>query len=321
MDAVMSHQAGVTNTVAVSGTALTQEQLKTIRRLSDTIISSFDSDAAGEAATKRSLDLAAEFDFERKAALLPAGIKDPADAVASNPEIWQKAILGSVQITELLFKQATAKFNPESANGAKTITAAVLPEINHLANEVEKAHWVRKLAGAINVSEESVWNELAKLSRAKAYTQKIEEADEIYAKSRREQLEELTLGLIGLYGKNPKAELALSDDMFLKEVHRDIFNEIGQLGSQKAALLSVHKDHLNNLAFRAEVFLGASPDKEAEINSIIREFRIEHLKHRRDSMSRKITEAEKTKNETELTALLRDYKGVCDEIIKASQLS
>ena len=73
MDCLMSHQAGVKNTIAVSGTALTGEQLKSLRRLCETIISSFDTDAAGESATKRSLALATQFGFERKIAAIPLG--------------------------------------------------------------------------------------------------------------------------------------------------------------------------------------------------------------------------------------------------------
>src|SRR3989344_3995694 len=92
MDVVMSHQAGIKNTVAVSGTALSTDQLRTLKRLSNTIVSSFDRDAAGEIATKRSLDLAAALDVERKVAILPSGFKDAADAVLKDPEIWRRAV-------------------------------------------------------------------------------------------------------------------------------------------------------------------------------------------------------------------------------------
>lgn len=319
MDAIMSHQAGVTNTVAVSGTALTAEQLKTIRRLSGTLISCFDSDLAGEEATKRSIDLAVEFDFERKAAVLPQGIKDPADAVLQGAQEWQKTVLEAVPITQLFFEKALARFNPETSEGAKAIAAAVLPEIGRLANEVEKGHWIKKLAGAIRVSEESVWNEFTRVTpRTRLGAEAEKTGDEIFLKSRHEQLEELVLGLIGLSIKTPETFAELTSDMFVKDAHRDIFNESKQGAGKAAAISQILVDRLNHLAFRAEVFLAASPDKEAEIGSIIREFKSAHLKQKRDDLSRRIAEAEKGEEEITLAALVREYKDTCDEIMKVS---
>ncbi|MBI2639592.1 MAG: DNA primase [Candidatus Sungbacteria bacterium] len=319
MDALMSHQAGVVNTVAVSGTALTAEQLKAIRRLAETVISCFDSDLAGEEATKRSIDLAVEFDFERKAAILPHGIKDPADAVLQNPQAWQKAVLEAVPITQLFFDNALLRFNPETSEGAKAIAAAVLPEIKRLANEVEKAHWIKKLAGAIRISEESVWNEFTRPTpetRVATTAEAVEKRTP--QKSRHEQLEELVLGLMGLSVKAPEIFTGLTSDMFVKEAHRDIFNELKQNAGKTATLVQIQTDRLNHLAFRAEVFLAASPDKEIEVGSIVREFKSEHLKQKRDGLSRKIAEAEKTDEETILAALVKEYKDTCDEILKIS---
>ncbi|MFA6504325.1 MAG: DNA primase [Patescibacteria group bacterium] len=63
MDALTSHQLGVTNVVASSGTALTQEQLTLIKRYSNNIAIAFDMDPAGLNATLRGLDLARQMDF------------------------------------------------------------------------------------------------------------------------------------------------------------------------------------------------------------------------------------------------------------------
>src|SRR3989338_6719180 len=60
MDVVMSHQAGIENTVAVSGTALTHEQLNLIKRLTQNIVMAFDKDAAGVGAASRGIELAFE---------------------------------------------------------------------------------------------------------------------------------------------------------------------------------------------------------------------------------------------------------------------
>jgi DNA primase len=79
-DVLALHQAGLGSTVASMGTALTEPQLKELRRLTAHLYLCFDADAAGEAATVRGMELAVRSGFEVRIVPLPAG-KDPADAV------------------------------------------------------------------------------------------------------------------------------------------------------------------------------------------------------------------------------------------------
>ncbi len=78
LDVIASHKAGIENVVASSGTALTQHQLDLLKRFTDTLVFSFDEDAAGFHAARRGIALARERGFQIKVALLPpeAG-KDP----------------------------------------------------------------------------------------------------------------------------------------------------------------------------------------------------------------------------------------------------
>lgn len=161
MDCVMSHQAGVKNAIAVSGTALTPPQLKIIKRLCDTIVSSFDTDAAGQTATRRSLALAAEFEFESRIAAIPSG-KDPADAVLENPGQWVAAVAESRPVIDFYFEKMFREENPERAEGKKRISATLIPLIGELPDEIQKAHWVRELAKRFGMSEDAVWKEVAR---------------------------------------------------------------------------------------------------------------------------------------------------------------
>jgi DNA primase len=79
-DVLALHQAGLPATVASMGTALTEPQLKELRRLTSHLYLCFDADAAGEAATVRGMELADRAGFDVRIVPLPAG-KDPADAV------------------------------------------------------------------------------------------------------------------------------------------------------------------------------------------------------------------------------------------------
>ena len=66
MDFLMLYQDGVKNVVATSGTALSPDHLRSIKRLTEELILSFDNDEAGQKAAERSIDLAAANDFTVK---------------------------------------------------------------------------------------------------------------------------------------------------------------------------------------------------------------------------------------------------------------
>ena len=134
MDAVMSHQAGVVNAAAVSGTALTIDHLRLIKRLTDKIIMAFDKDEAGARASSKGIDMALAEGFEVKIAVSPSG-KDPADAVLDNPESWLKAVSEAKNVIE---------FYLELFDDRKDIERKILPYIAVLPSEMEKAGWVKK---------------------------------------------------------------------------------------------------------------------------------------------------------------------------------
>ena len=84
MDFLMVYQDGVRNVAAVSGTALTADHLKTLRRLTDQAVLYFDNDEAGLNAAERSIDLTVANDFSVKILFLKE-YKDPAEAVLKSP--------------------------------------------------------------------------------------------------------------------------------------------------------------------------------------------------------------------------------------------
>jgi DNA primase len=97
MDLLMVWQDGVRNAVAVSGTALTKDHLKRLRRLAGTLTIAFDGDDAGRAATERAVDMAHELDFTVTVLDLPfalaahpdlSELKDPADVVLARAGLF-----------------------------------------------------------------------------------------------------------------------------------------------------------------------------------------------------------------------------------------
>ena len=83
MDLVLSHQVGFENTVATSGTALTDQHLKLLKRFSDNIIFAFDADEAGLEASHKGIKKALAQNFTVKILELKSGM-DPADTILNN---------------------------------------------------------------------------------------------------------------------------------------------------------------------------------------------------------------------------------------------
>ena len=78
MDVIACHQAGMTNVVATSGTALTEHQIELLKRYTTNLAMAFDADAAGQNAAKRGIDLAREAGMAVKVIRIPDGAgKDP----------------------------------------------------------------------------------------------------------------------------------------------------------------------------------------------------------------------------------------------------
>ena len=161
MDVIASHQAGIKNAIAVSGTALTQEQIGIIKRYAKKIKMFFDMDSAGEAATKKSVKLCLANDVSVQIINLPQG-KDAAELARENPEELKKAVEHPLDIIDYFLEKTFSKYDKDSAEGKKKITGELLDIISSFENAVEKNHWIKKIAEKIQISETALTDALKK---------------------------------------------------------------------------------------------------------------------------------------------------------------
>jgi DNA primase len=98
-DVVLAHQIDVAETVAISGTGLTDQHLDMIGRFTKQLVFSLDSDPAGIKATRRSILKAYAKGFSVRVALLPEG-EDPADMIVKNPERFRVTLLDAEDYVE-----------------------------------------------------------------------------------------------------------------------------------------------------------------------------------------------------------------------------
>jgi DNA primase len=161
MDFLMSYQSGVKNVIASSGTALTADHLRSVRRLADEIILCFDSDVAGSDAAERAIDLAEANDFAVKVATY-RGFKDAAEAAKADPANVARTVLAAVSAPLFYFE----KFLPPVLAGAPSSDPAaltsrdglnklrtVLLKLRNIASPVERDFWLKELAKRTGVDE------------------------------------------------------------------------------------------------------------------------------------------------------------------------
>jgi DNA primase len=160
-DVILSHQTGVKNVVASSGTALTQQQLRRLSRIAKTIVLAFDPDSAGEQATQRAIELAGGFDISLFVIALPKGV-DPADLALTKPDEWKQMAGRGAYVMDYLFEKALGEQNITSGIGKKRAAAKLTPYIGLLKDPIEQAHYVRLLSDRLGVPENDVRRAIGK---------------------------------------------------------------------------------------------------------------------------------------------------------------
>ncbi|MFA6428356.1 MAG: DNA primase [Candidatus Buchananbacteria bacterium] len=152
MDVIAAWQAGTKNVVAVSGTALTTEQIKILKRYTNNLIIALDADLAGETAARRGIDLALQQEADVKVIILPFG-KDPDECIKTSASAWLKAVQEAKEIMQYYWEKNVVGADLNSPQVKKQIAKTLLAIIAKLGNPLEREHWLKRLAETLNVSE------------------------------------------------------------------------------------------------------------------------------------------------------------------------
>jgi DNA primase len=166
LDVVSSHQAGVAQVVATAGTAMTEQHLRALKRLSGHVRLAFDADKAGIAATERAIPIASQVGIELTIISLPEGAKDPDELIQQDVSLWQKAIDSSQPAVDWVLDQYSQREDLTTASGKRLFTTAALNVVRSLQDPVEQDHYENKIATMIGSSLEAVKAKLATVAAA-----------------------------------------------------------------------------------------------------------------------------------------------------------
>lgn len=151
LDVVSSHQAGVKHVVATAGTAMTEQHIKALSRLTSRIRLAFDGDKAGLAATERVIGLARNVEVNLEVVVLPDAAKDPDELIQQDPKLWMQAIDSAVPAVEWVIYQYEQREDLKTAKGRRNFTTAALDLLRQLDDAVEQDYYlnmVQKISGS-----------------------------------------------------------------------------------------------------------------------------------------------------------------------------
>lgn len=161
MDAVSSHQAGIKNVVAVSGTAFSEDQVRILKRHCTRLALAFDADLAGQNAMTKAIGYAWSHDLEMRVVYLPPGFKDPDEVIRKDPALWRKAIENSKEIVAHAVETALTGVKPESLSSTTAALERLKPVFRVMgANPVMYDHWIHHVAERLQISDDAARSRL-----------------------------------------------------------------------------------------------------------------------------------------------------------------
>lgn len=154
MDVISSHQAGVKEAVATSGTAMTEQHLKALSNLTSDIRLAYDGDEAGVKATERAIMLAGDLGIDLTVISDYHGAKDPDELIQKDPKLWQEAVKHGIPAVDWLLNKYEEHLNLRRAPDKRKYSDVALKLLSYVKDEVERRTYEEKIAKKLDVEVE-----------------------------------------------------------------------------------------------------------------------------------------------------------------------
>jgi DNA primase len=282
MDAIMAHQHRFDNVVASMGTALTEQQVGQVLRLTSEVTMALDPDVAGQQATLRSLESSWQV-FQRRElgrsqgttlfqarqaaqlriAALPDGL-DPDEVIRRSPEEWERLVQQGLPLMDYLFTALSGQIDLSGPQGKARIVELLFPLIAAVPEPTEQDRYFQRLAEQLDVRPETL---LASVVRPRAFQPRRarpeaearpEVAQSAFARLDRDPVEEYCLALLVQYPELWHEATELRADYFRRQENRAIFEHLAASSSGEGAP-----------AFSGAVLETIGPDLEDQFNLLL----------------------------------------------------
>ncbi|PJE67521.1 DNA primase [Candidatus Shapirobacteria bacterium CG10_big_fil_rev_8_21_14_0_10_40_9] len=325
LDLISSYQAGVENVVAIKGSALTEPQVKLLKRFGENISLAMDQDVAGDMAARRGIEIADSYGLLIRVVKIPES-KDPDELAQKNPELLKEVVEEAIPVYDFYIQSAFQRFDEKTSEGKRKIGEELLPIFSKISDEIVKDHYIRILAERLGVSEEAILAQIAKIEEKPEFAKRLEEeTKKAETRTRREVLEEYFFAL-SFQGEKPEILLEGKTKKLIKTPSLARIKEALEKFLKKKKKKFKSKDFAKNLPSELlEIFngfylqdLGKNITDEAwferEIKKTLLELEKLEFKEELKKLSGEMRLCEKEKKPKRLKKLNEEFKKIAQKL-------
>ena len=274
MDAIAAHRRGFDNVVAQMGTALTERQVRLVKKLTSEIVLALDADAAGSLAAVRGHDVVREalsdaddavpvvswrglVSYQQttavdvKIAVLPEG-SDPDDVIRADAEMWRTLIVSAKPVLDYRLEMTAASHDLATPRGRSQFVQEFLPLLAPVTDPVLRAHYLQRLSRLAQTGEEALAQMLGHPKTFRSVRTAAPATTSPRA-SRSDAREEFLLSLLLQYPDLRRDGLEIAPDLLWETESRQVFiawRETEGTEAVKEALASELEAYLDHLTSR-----------------------------------------------------------------------
>jgi DNA primase len=303
MDLLMSQQAGWENTVASSGTALTNDQLLILKRLTPNLIIAYDNDNAGIKASQKAFEMALAIGFNVKAIKTP-GDKDPADLILKDKDLWKKSIKEAKHIVAYAWQNLLEQKLPREKFISRVRTV-IFPLLASVPGNSEKMRLVSeyKISVETGIKEEYILEEIIKVAPEYSYKEidhkKVEEKENSV-------LRKLFGAIFSLENKKGVSDKQSDISKNLKEI----------LGVDFEKIKIDYEKEKDRLIFEFEAGYGSGEIDKNELNELFKNVEEDILRQKMLEKIRLLKTAEEKRDAEEIKKILTECQVITTKLEK-----
>ena len=306
MDFLMSWQAGIKNVCAISGTTLSGEHLLALKKITDHLILSFDTDPAGWEAGERAIDLASGSGFNVGVVVFQ-NFKDPAEAAYAGKNFLGEAINKALPAPEFYFKKylnltGDKKIDLSDSQNLKNIRI-VLQKLLNISSPINRGFWIKKLAENTQVEEKYLIEEAEILKHQNPVKTRVSDLIQPRQHSQKfNRWEILSQEFIKAILANNIENQNFEEEKYLEPTYQKILN---LLKNKQHKSSDPQLDELINL-----IMIGVKEPKFYKLDEIKKNLFEEHFKQRKKDVYNKIKEAELKNDQDALNKALLELNNL-----------
>jgi DNA primase len=326
LDVVSSHQADITQVVATAGTAITEQHLKSLSRLSGNVRLSFDGDKAGLAATERAIPIAQKVGVNLSIITLPDEAKDPDELIRQATEKWQQAIDEAQPVVDWVLTQYSHRYDLATAAGKRLFSTQALTVISALQDSVEREHYMKRVAEYTSTSMKALESKLAQAEATPMATphKTIKTA---MVKNPDEYVYQDNLLAIVISDNDAREPLKkLAPEEFVGEERQQLARYVLTHGDERIYENIPHdlqniETYVKVVLLKADARYGtwSAQDRYIEAAKLVRDVKTEHLKSKKNQLTEELRAAEAAHNEAEIARLMSEVNTIIKELGSAKK--